>query len=135
MLVDDNKIDLFIHQRVIQKFEASANTIVFSNPHQALGYYAVLENTNIFLKKDYPEIIFLDINMPEMSGFQFLDEIKKFKTISRNRPQIYLLSSSTLPEDLNMAHENKLCAGYINKPLTLEKIASLFAPPRLSINF
>lgn len=135
MLVDDNKIDLFVHQRVIKKFDALANMMVFSNPLRALGYYAVLENTNIFLKKDYPQIIFLDINMPEMSGFQFLDEIKNFKAITRNRPQIYILSSSALPEDIKMAYDNKLCDDYISKPLTIEKITSLLASPRQSINF
>ena len=72
MLIDDNKIDLFINQRVIEKFNASAHTMVFSNPIHAITYLEVLNATSKYQERDFPHVIFLDINMPEMNGFQFL---------------------------------------------------------------
>ncbi|MBZ0326112.1 MAG: response regulator [Altibacter sp.] len=135
MLIDDNKIDLFIHQRVIEKFDSMAHTMVFSNAIHAITYLEVLDATKTNCEKDFPQIIFLDINMPEMNGFQFLNEVKNISAIQRNRPQIYLLSSSTLPEDIKMANENVLCTNYINKPLTLEKITNLLALPRPNRKF
>jgi len=121
MLIDDNKIDLFIHQRVIEKFDAFAHTMAFSNPLHAIMHLEVLDTSKEYQEKTFPQIIFLDINMPEMNGFQFLNQLKNIKAIQRNSPQIYLLSSSTLPEDIKMANDNVLCTKYINKPLTLRK--------------
>lgn len=129
MLIDDNKIDLFVNQRVIEKFDALANTLAFSNAPNALKYLEDFDSTSQYHRENFPHIIFLDINMPEMNGFQFLNKIKKLEVIHNIRPQIYLLSSSSLGEDKRKANEEELCTDYLSKPLTLEKITHLLAKP------
>ncbi|MEQ8532184.1 MAG: response regulator, partial [Imperialibacter sp.] len=72
-----------------------------------------------------PQIIFLDIDMPLMDGFQFLDEFEKFRVETKDICNIVMLTSSINPQDVNKSKKYNYVKKYINKPLTqdtLEKI-------------
>lgn len=128
MLIDDDKVDVFISQRLIEKYDPDLNIRVFNNASSALSFFKLLElNTNI-KSLALPEVIFLDINMPEMGGFKFLEEFSQLKKINELNMAVYMLSSSLCPEDVAHAENADYCSGYIMKPLTIEKLEIILNP-------
>lgn len=71
------------------------------------------------------DLILLDINMPVMNGFEFLNKLTKINAFIKNPIEVYFLSSSNNEKDISDALKNKFCSGYINKPLTKEKIIKI----------
>ena len=74
---------------------------------------------------ELPEIILLDINMPVMNGWELLEEIRRDLHSVMEQVQIYILTSSIAPEDLNLSKEYGFISGYITKPLTKADIKML----------
>ena len=120
VLIDDNKIELLIHQRVLEKLDESAKVKSFSNPILAIRYLEMLSTWN--LSSDIPQYIFLDIEMPEMNGFEVLHTIEKLKILRKNKTKVFFLSSIGIPNFIRMAHDYEIRANYIPKPLTKEKL-------------
>ncbi|WP_339754230.1 response regulator [uncultured Winogradskyella sp.] len=125
MLIDDNKIDLFINRKIIEKYNSDLPVNIFPNANLALNHLKRFEinNSDPSIKK--PDVIFLDINMPEMDGFQFLDEFDKLTFIEKKPIEIYMLSSSASHNDIEKAKNNTKCKDYIVKPLTLKKLNTI----------
>ena len=122
MLIDDNKIDLFVNQRIIEKFDPSLKTRLFNNALSAITYFKLLENNTRIKSLELPDVVLLDINMPEMNGFNFFEEFKELSFCTNNKIQVYLLSSSMCPNDITRARDETHCAGYVTKPLTVDKL-------------
>ncbi|NNK19497.1 MAG: response regulator, partial [Maribacter sp.] len=72
-----------------------------------------------------PDIVFIDIQMPKMDGFQLLDELEKNQAFLQNPIDIYILSSSCPENDIETALNKRLCKGYFNKPLNRNKLKDL----------
>lgn len=126
MLIDDNKIDVFVNQRIIEKYDSNVKTRVFDNAISALNFFKLLElNTNI-KSLAIPEVILLDVNMPGMDGFKFFKEFEELKILNDYKIGIYMLSSSSCPDDIKKAKNEPSCAGYIIKPLTVDKLKNAF---------
>lgn len=122
MIIDDNKIDCFVNQKVIKLAYDHIKVKVFNSGVTALDYFS--DNTKEseaihFLDTD---LILLDINMPVINGFDFLDELVKTNAFIKNPFDVYFLSSSNNECDINKALDNKFCSGYIIKPLTKDKL-------------
>ncbi|MXV13941.1 response regulator [Hufsiella ginkgonis] len=116
LLVDDSYLDNLISRKILEKSNYAENIVVIDSPQRAVAY---IENS-IKVKKDIPEIIFLDIRMPEMNGFDFLRKINVIEGIAKHEIKIYMLSSSLDPNDLKKIEENQLVSKFIGKPLTNE---------------
>lgn len=125
MLIDDNKIDLFVNQKIIQKTGFNANIKTYISGNSALDFLKILNDENNCQKTFRPHLIFLDINMPEMNGFQFLKEFDKLHNIKENNIKIYMLSSSTNSQDIENANSEKSCTGFLNKPLTVQNMNNI----------
>jgi CheY-like chemotaxis protein len=115
MLVDDNKIDLFIHTEIIKQISSRATCMNFNFAGDALLY---LSNK----KDNWPNIILLDIHMPIMNGFDFLSQYKKFPNNLRAVCKIIMLSSSLNPNDQEKIKQESEVFAFIEKPLSEDKI-------------
>jgi CheY-like chemotaxis protein len=122
MLIDDSKIDLFVNQKIIERFDKSIRVIHFDAALKALEYLKISlheRNLNHFTR---PNVLFLDINMPKCNGFEFLDLLAKNEYLEIHNLRIIILSSSTSLKDITRAKEHPLCSGYFSKPLTSQKL-------------
>jgi CheY-like chemotaxis protein len=127
MLIDDCKIDLLINKKIIEKGQFDPNISVYNNPRFAIEFFKNFNDDLISQKADLPDIIFLDINMPELSGFDFLEEFGKLSNFDKKSINIYILSSSTNPVDYEKAKKQKYCRGFINKPLSIPHVKHVIA--------
>jgi CheY-like chemotaxis protein len=117
MLVDDNKDDNFFHEREIKKLNLSSIVITKNTGWEALEY---LESKKI--EDCTPDLIFLDLNMPGMNGWEFL---QKYNRLGRNllsRIIVIMLTTSDNPDDESRAKTWSFVSDFITKPLTQEKM-------------
>jgi CheY-like chemotaxis protein len=115
MLVDDSKIDLFIHAEIIKQVSSTATCLNFNFAGDALLY---LSNE----KNNWPNIILLDIHMPIMNGFDFIEQYKKMPNSLRALCKIIMLSSSLNPNDQEKIKQEAEVFEFIEKPLSADKI-------------
>jgi len=114
MLVDDNMDDNFIHKRVINKERPDITVVVMQTAIDALEH---LKNKSAHEHK-HPDLIFLDINMPGMNGWEFIEEYKKLDDELRSKVIIIMLTTSENPDDIRKAKELGIPVGFRTKPLT-----------------
>jgi CheY-like chemotaxis protein len=116
LLIDDNYIDNFITRRILESSHFAEQIIVRESPAEAIS---LLREGTI-----KPDVIFLDIRMPQMSGFEFLQEYDTLP-IDKDNIKIFMLSSSLDPTDLKESLGNKYITQFIHKPLTLKSLEEI----------
>ena len=121
VLVEDNPIDVFINTKVIE--QANLGNVIHSFPsaRPALDYIKDSDEKNLEL----PDLIILDIRMPDMDGFDFLNEFNQFSDTITQDIKILMLSSSIDPEDEAKAKSYTAVVDFICKPLTRDKLLSV----------
>ncbi len=121
MIVDDTYVDRYVAERNILKYGISESVISKESAKAALQYLRSCESDPDLL----PQLIFLDIRMPEMDGFGFLEEYGKLPDSVKANCVVMMLSTSLNIEDHERAKENKYVSRFLNKPLDKEKIDQL----------
>ncbi len=111
LLIDDNEIDNFAHNKIIGNHHFAKEILVASSAREGLD---ILKARS---KEELPEIIFLDIMMPMMDGFQFLEEFEKLDKSIHAKSKVIMLSTSESFKDLNRANKNPFVYKFLNKPL------------------
>ena len=114
MLIDDNEIDNLINSRIMTAHNFAAVVDVKTTTESALD----LLRTMTVESENLPAIIFLDLSMPVLDGFAFLEEFAKMNDAVKNNCKVVMLSSSISPDDINRASTNPFVIKYINKPLS-----------------
>ena len=128
LLIDDDETTNFLNERLLSKMNLTDRIRVFKNGKQAFDYLYNVSNQHYDGNtQDYfqPELILLDINMPVMDGFEFLDLYNRLDPDFRKNIVLAVLTTSTHPEDTVRAE--KYAARYVTKPLNYEKIKNLLA--------
>lgn len=128
MLIDDNEIDNLINQKMIESSAICQHILVHTGARSAIEFLRNIEKLSGAIadaKKLIPDIILLDIDMPLMDGFQFLDEFEKLSDVVKNDIKIVMLTSSMNPNDLSRAKKSKFVSKYLNKPLTIDSLVAL----------
>lgn len=122
-VVDDDPIYQIIVNKLISKSELFLNVSSFKNGKDAIDEFKKRLDKN----ESLPSIILLDINMPIMDGWEFMDEIVMLKSQIKERIQIYIVSSSIAIEDKTKASQYPEIISYLVKPLNNDDLKSIIA--------
>ncbi len=117
LLVDDEEPYNFLHKKVISMIDCIKEVSSFYLATDALSYLIDLMEK----EKKWPDVILVDINMPGMSGWEFVEKMKEINGQAEDLI-IYMLSSSINPDDHEKAANSNFVKGFISKPLSGEKM-------------
>lgn len=117
VLIDDNDIDLFVQKRFIEINRFADQVITFRSPLDALHYLGQAE--------DLPEIIFLDLNMPVMDGFEFLERSVQLPVKIVSHSKVIVLTSSSSASDRDRAFTFSNVIRFLSKPMNLKNLEDL----------
>lgn len=123
LLVDDDEINNFISIKLIKKALLNTEIMACLNGKFAIDQLFEMQRKD---PAKLPDYILLDINMPIMNGWEFLDEYKRLNIDPTGRTKIYIISSSVFSNDINKARSYPLVKDFISKPLNVDKIIELF---------
>ena len=121
MLVDDNELDNFINKKLLENERFAGQVLVHQSAQSALDDLKRLESTPDLI----PRIIFLDIMMPHMDGFGFLEELGKLNDTIKKYCRVIMLSTSESFKDLNKANQSIYVYKFLNKPLNKQVLDAI----------
>jgi len=118
MLIDDSELDNFINEKTLEANYFAKKVYVHTSAKSALEFLNNLVTIGEEYSDIYPRVIFIDINMPMMDGFQFIDHYKKNSEEQLQKPKLVILTSSVYNEDRQKANDISPEITFLNKPLT-----------------
>ena len=119
ILIDDSDIDLFIQRRFLEVYHFSDTLVLYNSAEQALGWLKEMKG------EAAPDVIFLDLNMPEIDGFSFLNDFKKLPQAVLDKCKIVVLTSSNSAKDREQAFSFDNVIQFITKPIKQSDIEDL----------
>jgi len=124
-VIDDDQVYRFAVKCLLETWDLAGTFREFQDGADAIDFFRESARDANRL----PDVVFLDISMPVMNGFSFLDEYAKLKDELAKDPRIYLVSSSIQDDIRNRARNHPLVSGYIIKPLPAEALEEIMKPP------
>ena len=121
MLIDDDIFSNILCKAVLKEIFANIDVVGFTEPEKGLEYIK-----NEYADNPVSAVLFLDINMPTLNGWEVMDIIAHYPESIKKNLTIFILSSSIDPLDKEKANENPLVSGYLEKPLSRKVLESLF---------
>ena len=118
VLIEDDQAMNYYHQRLFVKQNFADEVL---SCHSALEALDGIKN----LQQVARLYIFLDLNMPQMNGWHFIDELEKIKFDTNTQIKLFVLSSSVNPNDMMKAKQNSVVTDYLSKPLSIETITNI----------
>lgn len=125
LLLDDNELDNFINKKIIESCHFSKNIYVNSSGKGALEFLQNIMEMKDFSDIVFPEVIFIDLNMPIINGFQFIELLNNASFKQEKKCKLVVLTSSLHPDDKKRIAEISKDIQFINKPLTEETLSTL----------
>lgn len=122
ILIDDDRIFNLINEQTIHSSNFAIRVKAYTNAEVSLKELNDILQNN---PEDFPEVIFLDINMPVMDGWQFLEKYKQLPADKIKNCKVYILTSSIDPNDMEKSRTYASVKDFITKPLTVEKLNKL----------
>ncbi|WP_026808659.1 response regulator [Arenibacter latericius] len=120
-IIDDDPISVYGIKRTMKKVDFSKTVVVYNNGQDAInGVKAMVE-----AGEKIPSVIFLDLNMPVMDGWEFLEDFMKIPNANTDNVTIFVISSSVNPEDIIRAKSYEIVNNYIVKPVESNDLIQL----------
>lgn len=113
-IIDDDEVYQYTATKSIKTSSVVKRVLVFNDGEEAFNYL----NDNLGVREKLPDIIFLDINMPYMDGWEFMEQFVKIKPNLSKPITVYMISSSVVPDDIAKAKSISDISDYIIKPIT-----------------
>lgn len=129
LIIDDDEINNFIAAKLIDKIPPKAKVSTCVNGQEGIDFVKNKLNN----QDEFPDIIFLDINMPLMNGWEFLEEYEHIKNDIKKKVTINMLSSSVYNDDISKAETYTTVNKFISKPLTVDKIKDLYTSLNIGV--
>jgi CheY-like chemotaxis protein len=120
LVIDDDDINIFIIKKIVEKTGYEAVMVAKTNGQLAIDYLNELQDNG----QPFPHLILIDINMPVLNGWEFLEAYEKLGV--KDDIDMYMLSSSVYENDIDKAKTYKTVKGFISKPLSIERLIELF---------
>ncbi|WP_010521354.1 response regulator [Aquimarina agarivorans] len=120
-IIDDDAVYIKLVKKLLQLKKLCKNIIVFENGKEALEYFSQKNLQN----KQLPELILLDLNMPVMNGWEFLEQYNHIKSNLEHKPSLYVVSSSIDPMDSQKAKNIDSVEDYLSKPISLKTFETI----------
>jgi CheY-like chemotaxis protein len=120
LLIDDDEPTNFLYKMIVNQADCTQETMISQSASDALNYLEQFSGKNS--SEDFthfPDLIFLDINMPCMNGWEFLDKYKELKKNFKKEAVVVMLSTSLNPDDVTRAEAIPEVAGFRHKPLSI----------------
>jgi CheY-like chemotaxis protein len=118
VLIEDDQAMNYYHQRLFVKQDFADEVLSYHFAVEALNGIKSLQQVTLLY-------IFLDLNMPQMDGWHFIEELEKLKFDSNTQIKLFVLSSSVNPNDMMKAKQNSAVTDYLSKPLSIETITNI----------
>ncbi|MBO9699139.1 MAG: response regulator [Sporocytophaga sp.] len=116
MIIDDNEMDNLLNKIILEKYNYSQNIQLYNSPTVAIK--------DLTEGKITPDAIFVDINMPEMTGFEFVEAFEKIERPELLKSKLFIISSSDDKQDIRKAFSFKSVSKYLTKPLDIIQLTS-----------
>lgn len=120
-LIDDDPIINLIHTKIISR-STDFPVMVYTNAQKAVEQFCSWLGSEPEL---LPDVIFLDINMPVMDGWEFLDAFQKMPAVIFEKCKVFMLTSSIDSDDIEKSKQYRMVYDFISKPLTPEKLNAI----------
>ena len=115
IFVDDDNLDRKLYERLLERTEFTDGAMMFPYAQQALDYLKLPD-------RDVVNVIFLDINLPRMTGVEFLNAAIEQLGSAMDEISVFFLTTSTNPADRKLVDDFDCVKGYLNKPLAIEHL-------------
>lgn len=119
LVIEDNLIDQLVITQLLKKVLEIEQIIIANNGQEGIEWLTTQ-------KKNQPIIILLDIQMPIMNGFEFLNAFHELNKEIKKEIEIYVLSSTLDPDELEHINKNNYVTGFLNKPFPIEEFKRKF---------
>jgi CheY-like chemotaxis protein len=120
LVIDDDDINIFIIKKIVEKTGYDINMVAKTNGQLAIEHL----NTVLSSNQPFPHLILIDINMPVLNGWEFLEAYDNLDV--SQQVDMYMLSSSVYENDIEKAKTYKKVKGFISKPLSINRLIELF---------
>ena len=126
LCIDDDQITLVLCDMVIKKAGFAKEVLTAKNGKEGLAWFSeFFSKKNTSVKADPPQLIFLDLNMPVMNGWDFLEDYLMKYSDRLPQTKVVIVSSTVNPEDFSRSSRYEIVIDFINKPLTTEGLEDL----------
>jgi len=122
LVIDDDDINIFIIKKIVEKTGFDIDMVAKGNGQQAIEYLQGVMANNL----PFPQLILIDINMPIMNGWEFIEAYQELGVT--HEVDLYILSSSVYENDIEKTKSYSSVKGFISKPLSMQRLTELIQP-------